>query len=67
MDEAYLEGRAAGGVALHVRLASEVGPERPARVHVAPVADGRYDVVVVAVDYFGEFSILCGLLARARL
>jgi len=49
--------------ALHVLLAAEVGPERPARLHVAPGPDGRYDVSIVAVDYFGEFSILCGLLA----
>jgi [glutamine synthetase] adenylyltransferase / [glutamine synthetase]-adenylyl-L-tyrosine phosphorylase len=63
IGESYLSRRSPEEMALHVRLASEVGPERPARVHVSPGAEGRYDVAVVAVDYFGEFSILCGLLA----
>jgi [glutamine synthetase] adenylyltransferase / [glutamine synthetase]-adenylyl-L-tyrosine phosphorylase len=63
IGEGYLRGRSPEEVALHVRLAAEVGPERPARVHVSPEPEGRYDVAVVAVDHFGEFSILCGLLA----
>jgi glutamate-ammonia-ligase adenylyltransferase len=67
IGETYLDGRSPEEIALHVRLASEVGPERPARVDVSPGPDGRYDVAVVAVDYFGEFSILCGLLAAHGL
>ncbi len=63
LGDSYARGRGAEDVALHVRLAAEVGPERPARVHVSPAPEGRYDVAIVAVDYFGEFSILCGLLA----
>ena len=63
IGEAYLGRRSPEEIAVHVRLASEVGTERPARVHVSPGPEGRYDVAVVAVDYFGEFSILCGLLA----
>ena len=67
MDEAYLEGHGPDEIALHVRLASEVGSERAARVNVAAVGNGRYDVTVVALDYFGEFSMLCGLLAAHGL
>jgi glutamate-ammonia-ligase adenylyltransferase len=67
MDEAYLERHRPEEMALHVRLASEVGSERSARVHVAAARDGRYDVVIVALDYFGEFSILCGLIAAHGL
>jgi glutamate-ammonia-ligase adenylyltransferase len=67
MDESYLGHHSPEEMALHVRLASEVGGERSARVHVAAVAEGRHDVTVVALDYFGEFSILCGLLAARGL
>jgi glutamate-ammonia-ligase adenylyltransferase len=67
MDEAYLERHGPHEIALHVRLASEVGAERAARVNVAAVGNGRYDVTVVALDYFGEFSMLCGLLAAHGL
>jgi glutamate-ammonia-ligase adenylyltransferase len=63
VGEAYVRGRSPEEMALHVRLAAEVGPDRPARIHVSPGPEGRYDVAVVAVDYFGEFAILCGLLA----
>lgn len=63
LGEAYASGRSPEEVALHVRLAAEVGPVRPARVHVSRGPEGRYDVAIVAVDYFGEFAILCGLLA----
>jgi glutamate-ammonia-ligase adenylyltransferase len=51
----------------HARLAAELTPRRPARLNVEPRAEGRYDVVVVALDYFAEFAILCGLLAAHGL
>src|SRR4029453_17394857 len=38
-------------------------PEPPAGLRVTPRSEGRFDVAVVAYDYFGEFAMLCGLLA----
>jgi glutamate-ammonia-ligase adenylyltransferase len=63
IGEAYLDSHSPEEIALHVRLASEVGPEQPARIYVSPGPAGRYDVAIVALDYFGEFSLLSGLLA----
>jgi glutamate-ammonia-ligase adenylyltransferase len=63
LDAAYWERESADDIASHFRLASTLGRERPARVAVVPRDGGHYDVVVVAFDYFAEFSILCGLLA----
>ena len=63
LGEAYAGRRSPEEIALHVRLAAEVGPERPARVHVSPGPRAATTSPIVAVDYFGEFSILCGLLA----
>jgi glutamate-ammonia-ligase adenylyltransferase len=53
--------------AAHARLAAELTPDRPARLRVEPRGDGRFDVSVVAYDYFAEFAILCGLLSAHGL
>lgn len=51
----------------HALLAAELSPSRPARLRMEPRAEGRYDVVVVALDYFSEFALLCGMLASHGL
>jgi glutamate-ammonia-ligase adenylyltransferase len=63
LDAEYWERESADDIASHFRLSVTLGRERPARVAVVARDAGRYDVVVVAFDYFAEFSILCGLLA----
>ena len=67
LDPAYFAQESPEDVAAHVRMAAELGPARPARLRVSPREGGRYDVAVVAFDYFAEFSVLCGLLAGHRL
>jgi [glutamine synthetase] adenylyltransferase / [glutamine synthetase]-adenylyl-L-tyrosine phosphorylase len=44
-------------------LVEALGPDRRARLAVAPVGDGLYEITIAAFDYFAELSILCGLLA----
>jgi len=51
----------------HARLAAELTHEKPARVSVEPRDGGRFDVSVVAFDYFAEFAILCGVLSAHGL
>ena len=63
LDPDYFEREAPADVAVHVGMAAELGTFQPARVAVTPRENGRYDVAVVAFDYFGEFSVVCGLLA----
>ena len=67
LDADYFEHEAPEDVALHARLAAELGSGRRARLAVTARADGRHDVAVVAFDYFAELSILCGLLASHGL
>lgn len=67
LDPLYFAQEAPEDVAAHVRMAADLGPDRPARLAVTARPAGRYDVAVVAFDYFAEFSILCGLLAVHRL
>jgi [glutamine synthetase] adenylyltransferase / [glutamine synthetase]-adenylyl-L-tyrosine phosphorylase len=63
LDAEYWERESKDDIAAHVRLSLTLGRERPARVAVVARDAGRYDVVIVAFDYFAEFSIVCGLLA----
>src|SRR5262249_3978573 len=67
LDRLYFSRGAPESVAAHVRMAAGLGPSCPARVAVTPRDDGRYDVAVVAFDYFAILSVLCGLLAVHRL
>jgi glutamate-ammonia-ligase adenylyltransferase len=67
LDPAYFAQEAPEDVAAHVAMAAQLTPSRPARLGVTAREAGRYDVAVVAFDYFAELSILCGLLAAHRL
>jgi [glutamine synthetase] adenylyltransferase / [glutamine synthetase]-adenylyl-L-tyrosine phosphorylase len=67
MDADYGSGQSVEDVALHVRMAATLDSATPAVVRVVPRPAGRFDVVVVAYDYFAEFSILCGLLSSHEL
>jgi glutamate-ammonia-ligase adenylyltransferase len=67
MGEAYLAHHTPGELALHARLASELVATRPARVEVSPAGAGRFDVTVVAFDFFSAFALLCGVLAARGL
>jgi len=67
LDSQYFARVFPEDAARHARLAAELSSERPARVSVEPRAEERYDVAVVALDYFSEFAILCGILAAHGL
>ncbi len=63
LDSDYFARVSPEDAARHAHLAAELTPTRPARLSVEPRVEGRYDIVVVALDYFAEFALLCGLLA----
>ncbi|MCG6927255.1 MAG: hypothetical protein LJF30_18350 [Acidobacteria bacterium] len=67
LDSEYFARVFPEDAARHALLAAGVSADRPARVSVEARAKGRYDIVVVALDYFSEFAILCGLLAAHGL
>jgi len=67
MDPDYFAGRSLPDVAAHLRLASRLGPDHLSETEVTDCGDGRYDIVVVAYDYFSEFAIICGLLSAFGL
>ncbi len=67
LDSEYFARVFPEDAARHALLAAALTPARPARLGVKPRAEGRYDVVVVALDYFAEFALLCGMLAAHGL
>ena len=67
LDSEYFARVFPEDAARHALLAVEVSADRPARVSVEPRAEGRHDIAVVALDYFSEFAILCGVLAAHGL
>jgi [glutamine synthetase] adenylyltransferase / [glutamine synthetase]-adenylyl-L-tyrosine phosphorylase len=63
LDPEYWDRESPEDVAAHLRLAESLSPLQPARVRVTPREEGLFDVAFTAFDYFGEFAMLCGLLA----
>ena len=67
MGEAYGSRHGPEQVTLHQRLAGELGPGRPVRVHASPAPAGRLDVTIVGYDFFSAFALLSGALAARGL
>ncbi len=49
-------------IAHHAQLAARLNSECLSQVVAEPLTDGRWQVTVVAFDYPGELSLICGLL-----
>ena len=67
LGPAYVSRHSPDEIALHLSLAGEFNAARPARVRVVAAPAGRLDVTVVALDFFAEFALLCGVLSAAGL
>jgi glutamate-ammonia-ligase adenylyltransferase len=67
LDAAYFAQWSPEDIAGHVRLAAELTLAAPARLRVRPLEAGRSEITLVAYDHFGEFSLICGLLAASGL
>jgi glutamate-ammonia-ligase adenylyltransferase len=67
LDSEYFARASPEDATRHARLAAELNAERPVRVSVEKRSGGRFEVAVVALDYFSEFAIFCGVLAAHGL
>jgi len=63
MDRDYLSLYSPAEIADHVQMASRLDRDRPADLKIVSRGERKFEITVVAFDYFSEFSILCGLLA----
>lgn len=62
MDASYVEVFLPEEIRHHAALAAQLNAERQAVVEAVPIEGGRWRVTIVAYDYPGELSLICGLL-----
>ncbi len=62
MDPAYTAVFSPEELQSHAALAGQLNADTLVKVAAVPLEDGRWRVTVVAYDYLGELSLICGLL-----
>src|SRR5262245_21110036 len=67
MDQEYLRGVEPATIARHIRLAAKLTPEHLCELSIEGRRDQRFELIIVAYDYFAEFAMICGLLSAFGL
>nr|MBI3612037.1 hypothetical protein [Nitrospirota bacterium] len=67
MDRDYFGRFPPDQIANHIRLAAQLTPEHPCEIAIAEQRDQRFELTLVAYDYFSEFATICGLLSAFGL
>ena len=67
MDPEYFRRFDSITIARHIHLAAQLTPEHPCEIAITEQRDQRFDVTLVAFDYFSEFATICGLLSAFGL
>jgi [glutamine synthetase] adenylyltransferase / [glutamine synthetase]-adenylyl-L-tyrosine phosphorylase len=62
MDTSYAAAFSAIEISRHASLAEKLSEQQLVFVDAVPLEDGRWKVSVVAYDYLGELSLICGLM-----
>ncbi|MDE3224897.1 MAG: hypothetical protein KGN30_05730, partial [Nitrospirota bacterium] len=61
MDRDYFDRFPPDEIARHLCLAARLTPEHPCEVAITEQRDRRFELTLVAYDYFSEFATICGL------
>jgi [glutamine synthetase] adenylyltransferase / [glutamine synthetase]-adenylyl-L-tyrosine phosphorylase len=67
MDAEYFRRFPPAMIAHHVRLAARLTPDHPCEVTITEQPGHRFELTLVAYDYFSEFATICGLLSAFNL
>lgn len=67
LDDDYFTLFTAPQIAAHVLLLAAVDEQHPVQVRVVPRSATSADILLAAYDYFGEFSLITGLMAAYGL
>jgi glutamate-ammonia-ligase adenylyltransferase len=67
MDPEYFRRFEPPAIAAHIRSTAQLTSERPCVITFAEQQDTRFEVTIVAYDYFSEFATICGLLSAFGL
>jgi [glutamine synthetase] adenylyltransferase / [glutamine synthetase]-adenylyl-L-tyrosine phosphorylase len=63
LDDDYFAGFTIEEIHLHLLMASRLTIDRPVQFEVASENDSQYKITIVALDYFSELSMICGLIS----
>src|SRR5215469_7761356 len=63
LDDDYFDRFMAEDIHNHLRMASRLTPDRPVQLKIEPSAVRRFELTIVALDYFSELSLICGLIS----
>jgi glutamate-ammonia-ligase adenylyltransferase len=66
MDPSYALAFSSEAIKRHAALADQLDEDHLVKVEAAALDDGRWRVTIVAYDYPGELSLICGLLLAFR-
>jgi UTP:GlnB (protein PII) uridylyltransferase len=67
LDSEYFNLFSASEIATHINLLATVDSEHPVQVRITPSGADSADIILVAYDLFGEFSLITGLMAAHHL
>ena len=67
MDRDYFSVYTPREIRTHFKMSLGLNADRPVQLGITPRGKDRFKIVIVAFDYFSEFSILCGLLTSFDL
>ena len=67
MDTEYFERFKPDTITHHIQLASRLTPDHPCELSVLDKRAGRWEITIVAYDYFSEFAAICGVLSAFGL
>lgn len=67
MDHEYFQRFAPATIAAHVRSAARLNSDHPCTIAFSEQQDKRFEITIVAYDYFAEFATICGLLSAFGL
>lgn len=67
MDPEYFSSFSWPTIAHHVTLVHQLTLARPCATDIQSLPDQRYQVTIVAYDYFSEFATFCGVLSSFGL
>lgn len=62
MDASYLESFSAEDIRQHAEMAECLDHDNLVEVRAVPLGDRQWQITIVAYDYLGELSLICGLL-----
>jgi glutamate-ammonia-ligase adenylyltransferase len=63
MDQEYFCRFEPPTIAEHIRLMARLTPDQPCNISFAERQDKRFEITIVAYDYFSEFATICGLFS----